>query len=99
MIHEVYETCTRDYKFKSPEMLIGKTYWRFVVYVSRYGLVTGYEFVEFKHGAYFWSPETEHLRYNSNDGMYSGLPKGLVKLWEDHKEEYEKLTKTNQNRI
>lgn len=41
-------------------------------------------YVFYKEGDYFkshWSDMKEHKNYNSNDGVYYGLPKTLVKIY------------------
>lgn len=82
--------------WQSPHMTIGHTNWKVVVYEKYNALLdwtgktgtaryTGYWYFD---GA-DWKPETEHPRYNHNDGVYAGLPKGLRKLFYKHQKEIE----------
>lgn len=91
---DAYEFASRGYKFKSEPMRIGKTWWRLVVVRGTYSpVVTDFEFYR-RSGAALnncWYESSEHPRYNHNDGMYAGLPKGLVKLYHKHKHEYERI--------
>jgi len=74
----------------SQPYLIGKTYWVVILYYSeRFSeVLTGYHYRDknFKpHIPYSeWAKEESHPRYNSHDGTYMGLPKGLVKLYQKH---------------
>ena len=38
-------------------------------------------------GIRVWTDETNHPKYNGNDGSYAGLPKGLRKIKEKHEVE------------
>lgn len=76
-----------SYLFESPPMKIGKHEWRVVVKPSSYyqGNCTEYQFRRI--GATYWMPGSEWPRYDINDGMYLGMPRSLVRLYERHKAE------------
>ena len=69
---------------------IGKHEWRLTLYRTREGKVyTGYEWrkpavrimgTEFPPD--FWRRDVDWPRYDLNDGLYAGLPKTLLRLWE-----------------
>ena len=74
-----------DALFVSEPRKIGKTYWTICVYPSRFvGCVcTGFSWST--DGAR-WLKDENHPRYNHNDGEFAGLPKGLVGLFEDNRD-------------
>jgi hypothetical protein len=87
------------YRFTSPAMKIGKTFWRFVILPSRYvaAVVTDYEWLNTEYSdTGVWYPSNQRRGYDHNDGMYAGLPKSLRKLWELYRHEYEQLNSTVQ---
>lgn len=83
-------------EFASEPMKIGKKEWRVIVYQSKqYGFVTSYQFRipadrTWDHKATLWADMVEWPSYNSNDGMYAGCPKTLVKLYNNNKTQIEK---------
>jgi hypothetical protein len=78
--------------WQSAHKTIGHTNWKVVVYEKHNELLnwrtgergtaryTGY----FWWDGYNWMSETAHPRYDSNDGTYAGLPKGLRKMFYDN---------------
>lgn len=67
--------------FTSAHKTIGHTNWRVQVYEHpTYGRCTRYQW----HDGSNWRNEKEHPRYNSHDGTYAGLPKGLRVLYYDN---------------
>jgi hypothetical protein len=76
--------------FKSQHKTIGHTNWRVIVYerpeVFHYNSGNPQTYAERYTGYQFWTGtewkrETEHPRYDYNDGTYAGLPKGLRTLF------------------
>jgi len=74
--------------FTSQHKTIGHTNWRIQIY-ERWDLKDWHKFeygncrytrYQYWDGA-TWKNETEHPRYNHNDGTYGGLPKGLRTLY------------------
>lgn len=51
--------------------------------------VPAYLFGHHRFPAGHWQTQRDWPRYNINDGMYLGLPRGLVKLYQAHKAEIE----------
>lgn len=78
-----------NYLFESQPMKIGKHEWRVVVMPSRYrqGNCTEYQFRRI--GDNYWKPGYDWPRYDINDGMYLGMPRSLVRLYDRHKSELE----------
>lgn len=80
--------------FKSEPKKIGKTLWRILVFERidqkdwskpdfsecRY---TRYQW----HDGDRWNNETDHPRYDGNDGTFAGLPKGLRTLFYENKDQ------------
>lgn len=79
----------RDCLMTTPTYRIGKHEWRAVVYTSKSGNFTDYEWRDpdwHIDPAFAWRSMTRWPRYNHNDGMYAGCPKSLrSKIWEQHK--------------
>jgi hypothetical protein len=84
--------------WKSEFKIIGKTAWMFIVYerpdVYHYSTksthsekYTGFLYWDGER----WEREFNHQKYDTNDGSYAGLPKGLVKLFHSHKSETDKV--------
>ena len=84
----------------TPVYKIGKTEWRMMVYEKNNVLYlpseTGkdhfmqgtHRFTRYQYNDYgTWKNETDHPRYDSNDGSYAGLPKGLKKIFYNHEQE------------
>ena len=80
--------------WRSPVRLIGKHYWRLTIYregtMPGNTLLTGYEWARREKtvmGIVFpqsrWKRDVEWPRYNHNDGMYGGMPRGLLRLYHD----------------
>jgi hypothetical protein len=74
--------------FSTPCRKIGKHDCRLVVRESErgYGRVTDFEF---RDAVGNWCPQPEWPTFDSNDGCHAGCPKGLRKIWEDHRDEVE----------
>lgn len=83
--------------YETPAYKIGKTEWKLVVYenpdcilapsvtgepefMRGIARMTVYQYND--HGV--WRDHTLHPRYNSNDGSYAGLPRGLKKIFKRH---------------
>ena len=67
--------------WRSNRILIGRTEWRATVYRSeRHDCrFVGYEWR--RHGDWMWRRDEDHPNYDSDDGQYAGLPKGLRDLY------------------
>uniref|UniRef100_A0A6M3JTI5 Uncharacterized protein n=1 Tax=viral metagenome TaxID=1070528 RepID=A0A6M3JTI5_9ZZZZ len=75
--------------FESEPMKIGKHQWRVTVYTHpSYGNCSEYEWRYDEHDR--WKSMREWPRYDSNDGMYSGCPRTLVKLYFKNKPDIDK---------
>ena len=69
--------------WRSPRVLLGETEWRVTVYDhKRWSRCVGYEWR--RSGHWMWRRDEDHPRYDSDDGQYAGLPKGLLKLYKEH---------------
>lgn len=80
--------------WKSAHKVIGHTAWRVIVYerpdVFHLNNDNPYTSAERFTGYQYWTGqewrrETEHPRYNHNDGSYAGLPKGLRVLFYENR--------------
>lgn len=82
----------RPYLYQSAPMTIGKKEWRLVVY-DACGYLGAKAFTDYEWREPAWNtlpPGDWHSMkawptYNSNDGMYSGCPRTLRKLWDREK--------------
>jgi hypothetical protein len=76
-----------NYLFESPPMKIGTHEWRVVVMPSQYsqGRCTEYQFR--RTGDTYWKPQYDWPGYDINDGLYGGMPRSIVRLYERHKAE------------
>jgi hypothetical protein len=74
----------------SPPRQIGKHEWRIRQYRhERYGVLISYEWRGPNAPAYYpadyWHDMEQWPTYDHNDGPYSGCPRSLRALWEDHR--------------
>ena len=95
----------RTYLFESPSYRIGKKEWRAVVYdAEAYLGATAFTDYEWRSPAYIvrgqlldaptpWAPSREWHSYDSNDGIYGGLPRRLRMIYERHKIEIQRALK------
>lgn len=82
----------RPYLYESAPMPISKKEWRLVVYDAR-GYLGAKVFTDYEWREPAWNtlpPGDWHSMkdwpgYNSNDGMYSGCPRTLRRLWDREK--------------
>ena len=79
--------------FITAPLLLKKSAWVGIVYKDNRDIFTTYAYCDI-NGYDYWQDMTRHPKYNSHDGMYSGLPKSLVKIWNEHglKNAYDKLS-------
>jgi hypothetical protein len=80
--------------YATPPMTIGKHEWRLIVYpyysggnVTEYQWRRGDEFGLPEAFRDTWHADRDWPRYDINDGMYAGLPRTLVRLYERHRDE------------
>ena len=78
----------RTYLYQSPIRRIGKREWRAVVYDAK-GYLGANAFTDYEWRYWYkteyreqWESMTTYPTYNGNDGMYSGCPKQLRKLYD-----------------
>lgn len=72
--------------YESAPCTIGKTDWKVTVLDSSmgHGRVTDYLF-RAAGSAGPWQSSKDHPKYDINDGTYGGLPKGLVKIYDENR--------------
>ena len=64
--------------YESTPALIGKHFWRIIVYSHDAGKrYTEYQFKR-DDGCDYWHEDKRWPSYNSNDGMYMGCPKSIA---------------------
>lgn len=82
-------TYTSKTSYETPEMQIGQHRWKAVVYWDNgsNGWFTSYLWFDPSYAGGHWRDMHDWPRYNFNDGMYSGCPKGLLKLWQAYQVE------------
>ncbi len=74
----------------TPSRKVGKYEWRYMVYEALYfsfkpGKDEMTRFTRYQYNAFgIWRNETEHPRYDGNDGMYAGLPKRLYGIYKSN---------------
>ena len=78
--------------FSSEIRKIGKHEWRIVVVThERYGRVTAYQWRKVAHELAprpnSWRSDREWPTYNGDDGIYCGLPKTLIRIYEKQQDE------------
>lgn len=86
----------------TPAYQIGKLFWTCIVFERDDCLLnwrtgergtdrfTGYLYHDpFDRIGTYWKRESDHPRYDHNDGVYAGLPHGLRKIFESHRMEIE----------
>ena len=88
--------------WRSPVRLIGKHYWRLTVYrnpnLNSGKRLFGYEWVRRDPaiaGIIWplrrWKRDVDWPRYSSYDGMYGGMPRGLLRLYHDSYSEVSRI--------
>ena len=90
--------------WSSPVRLIGKHYWRLTIYrnpnLNSGKRLFGYEWVRRPENTsggiripwpIRWKRDVAWPRYSSNDGMYGGMPRGLLRLYHDSYSEVSRI--------
>jgi len=80
--------------YTTPALKVGKYKWRIIVFEMSDALVnwqTGERgperYTRYQYLDGVWRSETSHPHYDSNDGMWGGLPKRLKKIYDAHEPE------------
>ena len=91
--------CIGEIVWASPHRKVGKHEWRLTIYRINKRRYLGYEWrrapqtimgEDFPSGPY-WRQDVDWPKYNSNDGMWAGLPKSLLKLYNDTQDKREEM--------